>query len=324
MIKMDTMEKRQRCLPRVSAFAHSLSRAVRAYSTRRTYRPGHSTVNRAPLWLCLVLVLFASSCQNLNVFSLNDDSRLGSQAYAETLGETPLITSGPAWQQVKRVTDDLVQAARQRDPGVADSFSWEVRLLADDETINAYCLPGGKMAVYSGILPVALDDAGLATVLGHEIAHATLRHGTERLTESLGLELVLALALGDGDAETWRLATSLLLTLPHGREAELEADRRGLLYMAAAGYDPRAAALFWGRMAKAGGSAPPEFLSTHPSDEHRIKAIEAALPEALAIWEEARTISCRIPHLLMRQTVSAFLRHPDAVFDGIFPGRLPA
>ncbi len=310
--------KRRERLGGVSAFDLSLARGLQFRGREIMWGGWVST------WAGLALLLLATSCQNMNVFSIADDSRLGAEAYGAALGETPHITSGPAWSQVKRVTERLVEAALARDPGVAEAFEWEVRLLDDDETINAYCLPGGKMAVYSGILPVAGDDAGLATVLGHEIAHATLRHGTERLTESLGIELVLALALGEGDAETWRLAAGLLLTLPHGRDAELEADRRGLLYMADAGFDPRAAVGFWGRMAAQGGSSPPEFLSTHPSDEHRIQALEAALPEALALWEKAREISCRIPHLLMRQLVSAVLRHPNAVFGGTFPGRLPA
>jgi predicted Zn-dependent protease len=271
----------------------------------------------------LVLLLFGSSCKNLNVFSLDDDSRLGAEAYAKALGDTPRITHGPAWRQVKRVTDCLVAAARERNPGVAGAFDWEVRLLDDADTVNAYCLPGGKMAVYSAILPVAGDDAGLATVLGHEIAHATLRHGTERLTRSLGLELVLALALGEGDEETWRMATNLLLTLPHGRSQELEADRRGLFYMAAAGYDPRAAVGFWSRMASLGGAAP-EFLSTHPSDEHRMRALKEALPEALALWESVHVVSYRIPQTLSWKWFMVFLPSLNTISDGTFPGRLPA
>ena len=150
------------------------------------------------------------------------------------------------------------------------------------------------MAVYTGILPVAGSDTGLAVVLGHEIAHATRRHGTQRATRgvltAIGVEIFTESVEISTNAEERALATILAevgLGLPFSREHELEADRLGLVYMASAGYDPREAVKFWQRMAAGGGEAPPEWLSTHPADATRIQKIEALLPEVIPIYETA-------------------------------------
>jgi predicted Zn-dependent protease len=200
---------------------------------------------------------------------------LGAEAYPQLLAEERTIDSGADYDMVVRMTERLVQAAKAIDPEIANVFEWEVVLVRRDELVNAWCLPGGKMAVYTGILPVADDgsgdvETGLAVVMGHEIAHATLRHGTKAMTRQMG-----AANLG---------------SLTFGRDAELEADRRGLTYMATAGYDPRAAVSFWQRMnAASGGQAPPQWLSTHPSNENRIRQIESLLPEVIPIYEQSRS-----------------------------------
>jgi predicted Zn-dependent protease len=175
------------------------------------------------------------------------------------------------------------------DPG----FDWEVRLIDNDQVANAWALPGGKMAVYSGLLPLAETEAGLATVMAHELAHATERHGTERMSQEVfsqtGVGLLLETAGASAEwADVASLAKDLLISLPYGREQELEADRKGLRYMAAAGYDPREAVAFWRRMSSGGGGGSIELLSTHPSDQRRMDQLEALMGDALAIYEKRR------------------------------------
>ncbi|MEL6715996.1 MAG: M48 family metallopeptidase, partial [Planctomycetota bacterium] len=198
----------------------------------------------------------------------------------------------------------LVESALEIDPEIASLFDWEVKLVRRDDLVNAWCLPGGKMAVYTGILPVAAGgdvdlQTGLAVVMGHEIAHATLRHGTRAMTRQMGFGAFVALFTGlvgaRADEDVTQLAAlgatlaSNLGSLTFGRSAELEADRRGLMYMAHAGYDPREAVGFWQRMnAAAGGASPPEWLSTHPTNERRIAQIESLLPEVLPIYQQSQ------------------------------------
>ncbi len=233
---------------------------------------------------------------NLNHYQVSDDATLGAEAYPELLSGETVISSGADHRMVDRLTQRLVAAARELDPEVANQFDWEVRLIEQDEVVNAWCLPGGKMAVFTGILPIAGDETGLAVVMSHEIAHATLRHGTERMTrQDLLTQLIEAGAEAySEDAETKEQtealasdAAHLLVSLPFGRDAEIEADTRGLMYMARAGYDPRAAVGFWERMSSASGSAPFELFSTHPSDERRIEQIREALPEAIRAYEQS-------------------------------------
>jgi predicted Zn-dependent protease len=218
--------------------------------------------------------------RSFNLFSTSDDAQLGLQAYEQVLAEAEVVASGPDADLVQRTMERL--AAVADDPG----FDWQAKLLRADETVNAFALPGGKMAVYTGILPVCGGETGLAVVMGHEIGHVVARHGTERMTTGLGVELVTSL-LHTGDyADLAQLGLEFLVNRPFGRSQETEADVIGLHYMARAGYDPREAVAFWGRMDELAGDSPPEFLSTHPSHATRVERLQAELPRALEIWRE--------------------------------------
>jgi predicted Zn-dependent protease len=179
----------------------------------------------------------------------------------------------------------------QRIAAAADKpeYKWEFNVIQGKE-INAFALPGGKVAFWEGIMPVAQDDAGIAVIMGHEVAHALARHGAERMSQAMGAQaLGELLSLGVGKVnpglredflKLYGLGASVGVLMPWGRAQESEADRIGLSLMAKAGYDPMAALAFWERMSKASGAKPPEFLSTHPSDETRMAQIRAWLPEA--------------------------------------------
>jgi metalloendopeptidase OMA1, mitochondrial len=209
--------------------------------------------------------------------------QLGAQEYAKTLRQdrANIISSGPEYAEVQRVAKRIEAVAAKDKP----DFVWKVTLLHKN-VANAYCLPGGKIVVYSGILPLTQNDAGLATVLGHEVAHATAEHVAERI-EREHLTAVAAAIIAGGVAFTPAqfLRVQALIdagsALPFSRSQESEADHIGLVYMARAGYDPHQAVAFWKRMLRASkGKEPPEFLSDHPSDAHRVQRIEGWLPEA--------------------------------------------
>lgn len=177
-----------------------------------------------------------------------------------------------------------------------EGFAWEFNVVQDN-TVNAWCMPGGKVVVYTGILPVTQDETSLAVVMGHEVAHAVARHGNERMSQGLALELgglALSVALSEKPALTQNIFLqsygigSQLGILAYGRNHETEADKLGLIFMAMAGYNPEAAIGFWQRMSEAGsGQAPPEILSTHPSDETRITTLKEFMPEALKYYKPA-------------------------------------
>lgn len=174
-------------------------------------------------------------------------------------------------------------------------FNWEFNLV-DNDTPNAWCMPGGKVVVYTGILPIAKNDAGLAVVLGHEIAHAVARHGNERMSQQMLVQMggiALSEAVKQKPKETqaifstaYGLGSQVGVMLPFSRQHEYEADKMGLIFMAIAGYDPHTAVDFWKRMSQMGGQKPPEFLSTHPLDSHRIEALEKMMPEAMKYYEK--------------------------------------
>lgn len=198
-------------------------------------------------------------------------------------------------------TNEMVQRVGRRLAAVAPlpNAQWEFVVFDDSKTVNAFCLPGGKVGIYTGIIRIAENEAGLATVIGHEVSHAVARHGAERLSQVLVAQFggeILGQAINTSSEDTrelWLQVYGLFGTvgvlLPYSRLHESEADFLGLLYMARAGYDPRQAVEFWKRMAaysKKHGGRTLQFLSTHPLDEARIRQLEAALPKALAEYQK--------------------------------------
>ncbi|MCE1189470.1 MAG: M48 family metallopeptidase [Ignavibacteria bacterium] len=197
-------------------------------------------------------------------------------------------------RNIQYAVEDYMRQSKLSDQ--LKGYAWEYNLV-DDKQVNAWCMPGGKVVVYSGILPITMNETGLAVVLGHEIAHAIAKHGDERMSQGLLTQLggaVLDKALEKQPALTRQLAMTafglgaqLGVLLPFSRLHESEADRLGLIFMAMAGYDPHEAVGLWQRMAQLhAGSAPPEFLSTHPSDNTRIAAIQKELPEAMKYYRK--------------------------------------
>jgi predicted Zn-dependent protease len=252
------------------------------------------------LFLGALVALLLAGCQNvpltgrsqLQMISEKQERSMGLTSYREILDKEKLSQDSVANERVQRIGARIAAATGRTD------YQWEFKLIDDDEVLNAFCLPGGKVAVYTGLLPVAQDDAGLAAVIGHEVAHAIARHGGERLSQEILVAGVTAVTVvATRDSKKRDLYAGLLgagaavgFLLPYSRLHESEADRMGLIYMAKAGYDPHAAIGLWQRMAAAGkGKAkPPEFLSTHPADQTRIKEIERWLPEAMSYYRPVR------------------------------------
>jgi predicted Zn-dependent protease len=224
------------------------------------------------------------------------------QEYDKFLEEHKLSDNQEQTEMVKRVGKRIEKAVEQyfQQKGLSqqlDGYAWEFNLVESKE-VNAWCMPGGKVVVYTGILPITKDEAGLATVMGHEIAHAVARHGNERMSQALLTQMggmALAVALDQNPSQTSQLWMAVYgmgaqvgVLLPYSRLQETEADHLGLIFMAMAGYDPHVAVAFWQRMAQMkDGKAPPEFLSTHPSDEARIKKIKEFIPEAMKYYHKA-------------------------------------
>ncbi|MEQ1851020.1 MAG: M48 family metallopeptidase [Chthoniobacteraceae bacterium] len=224
--------------------------------------------------------------------SPQQESALGVQAYRQVLAESRTISSGANFEMVRRCAQRLTAATGE----AGRNFQWEVSLVQSDQ-VNAFCLPGGKIVVYTGILPVAQSEAGLAVVMGHELAHATLRHGSERILQQQTTNTLLQgvnFSTGDMSYEQRRLLMGVIgagarigYILPFSRDHESEADSIGLRYMARAGYDPNEAPKFWQRMAQASKGGPPQFLSTHPAHETRIQRLREELPKAIEIYRAA-------------------------------------
>jgi metalloendopeptidase OMA1, mitochondrial len=224
--------------------------------------------------------------------STQQEAALGLQTYENVLQQAEAITSGPEFEMVQRVASRLARATGHAS---ADS-QWEESLIRDDQ-VNAFCLPGGKIVVYTGILPVAQNDAGLATVLGHEMAHATSRHGAQRVFEQNLTQTAMtgiAISMSDMDYDKQRAVMGALgvgaqfgVLMPFSRKHESEADIIGLHYMARAGFDPRESIAFWQRMETTGREQPPEFLSTHPSHGRRIQQLETEMPKALEEYQQS-------------------------------------
>ena len=232
---------------------------------------------------------------------VNEGELMGMAAgqYQEFLGaNTVLPASDTRSQMVSRIGQRIADAATKflGENNASDrvaGFEWEFKTV-DDPTVNAWCMPGGKVVVYTGILPVTQNETALAVVMGHEIAHAIARHGNERMSQALtlnGLGSVLTVAAGENPSMTENILLQSfgvggqLGMLSYSRKHESEADKMGLVFMAMAGYDPREAPKFWERMSQGGGQAPPEILSTHPSDETRMRDLEQFMPEALKYYK---------------------------------------
>jgi predicted Zn-dependent protease len=258
------------------------------------------------LFISLVLI----SCQTvpitgrqqLSLVSSGELYEMSYKSYNDFLSQHSTIKGSNQAQEVTRVGKNIQTAvesyfAERKMSSLLEGYKWEFNLV-DDDTINAWCMPGGKVVVYTGILPVTKDENGLAVVMGHEIAHAVANHGRERMSQSLLVEMggaALSTALSSNPEGTqnifltaYGLGSEVGLMLPYGRLHESEADRLGLIFMAMAGYDPHHAPEFWTRMASKkdkAGSAVPEFLSTHPSDATRIEKIKESLPEAMEYYK---------------------------------------
>ncbi len=226
--------------------------------------------------------------QQFNVFSAQEEMQLGLTEFEKMKKEVPVSQDPQA--------NAMVQRVGQRIAAVADlpGAQWEF-VVFDSKEANAFCLPGGKVGIYTGILPICQDEAGLAAVMGHEVAHAVARHGGERMTSAAGLNAIGQLGgayLGTTKYANWTpyamqaygLGSQVGVALPHSRNQEAEADRIGLLYMARAGYDPQAAVAFWERFSEynqqAGGGQTAWFLRTHPTDADRIAGLKKLLPQA--------------------------------------------
>jgi len=239
--------------------------------------------------------------QQFNIIPNSTMLSMSYQQYGEFLQTHPRSTNRAQTNMVKRVGRRIQRSveeyfAQKNMSKELRGYEWEFNLVESPD-VNAWCMPGGKVVFYTGILPITKNEPGLAVVMGHEIAHAIAEHGSERMSHGLVTQmggLALAKALEEKPQRTrqlWMTAfgvgAQVGVLLPYSRLHESEADQLGLIFMAMAGYDPNEAVWFWRRMADAkGGAAPPEFLSTHPSDESRIQAIKKAIPEAMKYYKK--------------------------------------
>ncbi len=259
------------------------------------------------MWKILTLLITAAlaACtttptgrSQINFMSSAEEMRLGADAYGEMLAEEKLITAGPQYQMVQRIGKRIAIAAEDLYPkSPAKDFLWEFSLIDDPKTVNAWALPGGKCAVYTGLLAVTQDEDSLAAVMGHEIAHALSHHGAERMSQNILLQgALVGASLSMRDMESGQrqgimaalgLGATVGVMLPFSRSHESEADEIGLYLAAHSGYNPQAAIGLWERMGALSNGAPPEFLSTHPSEETRIERLTEAMPEAMRLYRKA-------------------------------------
>jgi predicted Zn-dependent protease len=245
--------------------------------------------------VCVLLLALGgtlASCESAPVTGRNQlilvpesqDAQLGLQAYQQIKKEEKVSTDPELNRRVQEVGRRIAAVSGHPE------WDWQFTVFQNDEP-NAFALPGGKVGVYTGLFKVAKDDAQLATVLGHEVGHAIARHGAERMSQGMleqaGLA-VLGVATGPAYAQLAAQAATLAIVLPYSRTQESEADHIGLILMAKAGYDPHEAIQLWENFQKLGGSRPPEFLSTHPSEGTRIQRLEELMPEAEQVYEQNR------------------------------------
>jgi predicted Zn-dependent protease len=258
-----------------------------------------------------VMMLVVACTQNaitgrsqLSLVGENQLQEMAQTEYRSFLSQNKVVSTSQSKdaEMVRRVGSKIASSVTNyyRGKGLAselEGYQWEYNLV-NDPAVNAWCMPGGKIVVYTGLLPVTQNEAALAVVIGHEIAHAIAKHGSERMSQGLIQQLggvALAVAVSNRPAETqnvfmqaYGVGSNVLGVLPHSRKQELEADKLGLIYTALAGYNPREAIPLWQRMAAMGnGQRPPEFLSTHPAEQTRIDRLNQQMPEALKYYKPA-------------------------------------
>lgn len=260
------------------------------------------------LVLLLAVAVFTNSCstvpitgrKQLSIIPSSQLMAMSFQQYDQFLTENKVVKNSSQANRIKRIGSKIQKAveqyfAEENMSDHLDGYAWEFNLVESDQ-VNAWAMPGGKVVFYTGILPICKDDAGIATVMGHEIAHAIAEHGGERMSQGLIVQLGgmgLQAALEKEPALTQQLAMAAFglgaqvgIMLPFSRLHESEADHMGLIFMSIAGYNPNEAVSFWQRMAaQKGGNAPPEFLSTHPSDQKRINDLKKLVPEAMQYYK---------------------------------------
>lgn len=258
-------------------------------------------------YLLISSLLILGACKTVPLtgrkqVSLIPGSQMNAMAvnqYQQVLSESKVLRGTPEANMVNTVGQKISQAVEQylRQKGHAEmikDFKWEFNLI-EENVANAWCMPGGKVAFYTGILPICQDEAGIAVVMGHEVAHAIANHGSERMSQGLIQQyggVALQVAIKEQPEKTqglymaaYGIGSQYGAMLPFSRLHESEADEMGLVFMAMAGYDPREAPKFWERMAaNSGGSQPPEFMSTHPSNQTRIKDLNANMGEAMKYY----------------------------------------
>jgi len=237
--------------------------------------------------------------KQLSLISDGEMHAMSFQQYDQVIAESRLSSDAEATAMIKRVGGRIQVAVEQyfHDHGMSGElkgYAWEFNLI-DSDQVNAWCMPGGKVAFYTGILPICRDDVGVAVVMGHEIAHAIAEHGKERMSHQMAVQMggmALSEATKSKPEETRAIYMSVFAVgaqygamLPYSRKHESEADHIGLIFMAMAGYDPREAPKFWERMSAGGGQKPPEFMSTHPSDATRIRQLNEHMSEALGYYQ---------------------------------------
>jgi len=277
-----------------------------------------------PRFVAVGLLICLAGCAEVDItgrkqFYIVPDSVMNSmsfQSYSEFMGKNTLSTDAKQVEQVKRVGKRIAEAVETfcQNRGCMDrlrGYEWEFNLV-EDKAVNAWAMPGGKVVVYTGLLPVAQDETGLAVVMGHEIAHAFAKHGAERMSQGLLVNfggMALSAALKERPEQTKNLflksygvGTQVGIMLPFSRLHESEADRLGLIFMALAGYDPQAAVDFWGRMAasKDDKDRPLEILSTHPANDTRIRDLKKHLPEAMSYYKGADELHWRMQNIERR------------------------
>lgn len=266
------------------------------------------TINNLLVIACLAITTgcsknAATGRNQFNLVSSEDMLASSKQEYAKFLSTNKVINGTAEAAMVKNIGSRIASAigryyASQGQQDILNGYEWEYNLV-DSKEVNAWCMPGGKIVVYTGILPVTKNENALAVVLGHEIAHAVAEHGRERVSEQMAAQaggLLFSSLVSSNPTQAQNIfmvangVTTYGLILPHSRKQELEADKLGLMYCAMAGYDPREAVPLWERMAAlSNGQAPPEFASTHPATSTRIEKIKQLMPEALKYYNGSRS-----------------------------------